>query len=241
MTHKDASVWDSSPRRRQSRPSHSTASRRSAIARRLPIATSGTSPTSIRPIDAWRAAKERIQKELPKIGQFKGKLASSPSTLADALDTLYAHRQGAVARVRLRRPARRSGHARIGPAGHAPGDGAAGRGVQRRGVVHRAGDPEDSEGNAREVHRGGTAAEGPSLLPRGHRAARAAHVERLGGADPRRRRSAGRLAVEHLQHPVERRLSLSDRHAQRRQVREARCGGVQRAPRACRTATIARR
>jgi len=41
-------------------------------------------------IDAWRAAKERIQKELPKIGQFKGKLVSSPSTLADALDTLYA-------------------------------------------------------------------------------------------------------------------------------------------------------
>src|SRR5262245_4949557 len=40
--------------------------------------------------DAWRAAKERIQKELPKIGQFKGKLVSSPSTLADALDTLYA-------------------------------------------------------------------------------------------------------------------------------------------------------
>ena len=41
-------------------------------------------------IDAWRAAKERIQKESPKIGQFKGKLVSSPSTLADALDTLYA-------------------------------------------------------------------------------------------------------------------------------------------------------
>jgi oligoendopeptidase F len=41
-------------------------------------------------LDAWRAAKERIQKELPKIGQFKGKLVSSPSTLADALDTLYA-------------------------------------------------------------------------------------------------------------------------------------------------------
>jgi len=41
-------------------------------------------------IDAWRAAKERIQNELAKIGQFKGKLVSSPATLADALDTLYA-------------------------------------------------------------------------------------------------------------------------------------------------------
>ncbi len=41
-------------------------------------------------VEAWRAAKERTQKELPKIGQFKGKLAASSSTLADALDTLYA-------------------------------------------------------------------------------------------------------------------------------------------------------
>jgi len=40
--------------------------------------------------DAWRAAKERVQKELPKIGAFKGKLSSSPATLAEALDTLYA-------------------------------------------------------------------------------------------------------------------------------------------------------
>jgi len=39
--------------------------------------------------DAWRAAKERVQKELPKIGTFKGKLASSPGTLADALDRVY--------------------------------------------------------------------------------------------------------------------------------------------------------
>ena len=40
-------------------------------------------------VEAWRTAKERTQKELPKIGQFKGKLATSSSTLADALDTLY--------------------------------------------------------------------------------------------------------------------------------------------------------
>ena len=40
--------------------------------------------------EAWRAAKDKIQSELPKIGQFKGKLGSSPSTLTEALDTLYA-------------------------------------------------------------------------------------------------------------------------------------------------------
>jgi oligoendopeptidase F len=40
--------------------------------------------------EAWRAAKDKIQSEAPNIGQFKGKLGSSPSTLTQALDTLYA-------------------------------------------------------------------------------------------------------------------------------------------------------
>jgi oligoendopeptidase F len=40
--------------------------------------------------DAWRAAKDKMQSELPKIGQLKGKLGASAATLADALETLYA-------------------------------------------------------------------------------------------------------------------------------------------------------
>jgi len=39
---------------------------------------------------AWRASKDRLQAALPELGQFKGRLASSASTLADALDKLYA-------------------------------------------------------------------------------------------------------------------------------------------------------
>jgi oligoendopeptidase F len=39
---------------------------------------------------AWRGAKDKLQAEIPKLGQFQGKLASSASTLADALDLLYA-------------------------------------------------------------------------------------------------------------------------------------------------------
>src|SRR5215831_16906456 len=39
---------------------------------------------------AWRAAKEAFAAELPSIGKFKGRLMSSPTTLADGLDTLYA-------------------------------------------------------------------------------------------------------------------------------------------------------
>ena len=37
-------------------------------------------------VAAWRAAKDRVQAELPQIAAFAGKLGSSPSALADALD-----------------------------------------------------------------------------------------------------------------------------------------------------------
>ena len=39
---------------------------------------------------AWRGAKEKLAAELPQLRQFQGKLASSPASLADALDKLYA-------------------------------------------------------------------------------------------------------------------------------------------------------
>src|SRR5579863_1697188 len=44
--------------------------------------------TAIYPSDqAWRTAKEKLATELPKLRQFQGKLASSASQLADALET----------------------------------------------------------------------------------------------------------------------------------------------------------
>ena len=44
--------------------------------------------TSIYPSDqAWRAAKEKLASELPRLRQFQGTLASSASRLADALET----------------------------------------------------------------------------------------------------------------------------------------------------------
>jgi oligoendopeptidase F len=39
---------------------------------------------------AWRAAKDAFAAEIPSLGKFKGRLMSSPATLADGLDTLYA-------------------------------------------------------------------------------------------------------------------------------------------------------
>src|ERR1051326_2530497 len=39
---------------------------------------------------AWRAAKDAFAAEIPSLGKYKGRLMSSPSTLADALETLTA-------------------------------------------------------------------------------------------------------------------------------------------------------
>jgi len=39
---------------------------------------------------AWRAAKEKIAADLPKLAQFQGKLGSSAATLAEALEASYA-------------------------------------------------------------------------------------------------------------------------------------------------------
>jgi oligoendopeptidase F len=39
---------------------------------------------------AWRAAKDKIAADIPPLGQFRGKLGSSPAALADALERAYA-------------------------------------------------------------------------------------------------------------------------------------------------------
>ena len=65
-------------------------SRRSATARRFPTSTSGISPICIPSEAAWRAAKDKVAAELPKLGAFKGQAGGSPATLADALQTMSA-------------------------------------------------------------------------------------------------------------------------------------------------------
>ena len=39
---------------------------------------------------AWRAAKDKVVAEIPKLSQYRGKLTSSPAVLADALDLQYS-------------------------------------------------------------------------------------------------------------------------------------------------------
>ena len=47
--------------------------------------------TDLYPDDAaWRAAKEKLAGDIPRLGQFKGRLASSPAVLADALERMSA-------------------------------------------------------------------------------------------------------------------------------------------------------
>jgi oligoendopeptidase F len=41
-------------------------------------------------VGAWRAATQRLEAELPKLGEFRTQLGSSPERLAQALDTMYA-------------------------------------------------------------------------------------------------------------------------------------------------------
>ena len=40
--------------------------------------------------DAWRAAKEKVKSDIPSVEQYRGKVTSSATTLADALDKMYA-------------------------------------------------------------------------------------------------------------------------------------------------------
>jgi oligoendopeptidase F len=63
----------------------------------------------------WRAAKDRVAGELPALSAFKGRLAASPATLADALETMSRFdkelsRQYAYAHMLADQDTRDSGH-----------------------------------------------------------------------------------------------------------------------------------
>ena len=96
---------------------------------------------------AWRAAKDQLAADLPKLRQFQGKLASSAAVLADALDqqagysTRTLSRLYSYASLLADQDTRDAAHE-----GHAPGDEAARRRVRRRVVVHRAGAAQERRG-----------------------------------------------------------------------------------------------
>ncbi len=140
--------------------------------------------------------------------------------------------EGAGAVIQLREPGGGSGHARLDPRRHASGDEPAGGRVRRRVVVHRTGAGEGRRGQDPRLRRRRTAAEGVRLLPRRRLPPRAAHADRRRGEAAGRRRPARRQSGQPVQHPLERRFSVPDGDAERRQERQAGSGGLRRASRA---------
>ncbi len=162
----------------------------------------------------------------------RARSAPSAATLADALETHVAARQGAVAALRLRQHAVRRGHARLRRR----------RACSRRcsrstrsfgaaGVVHRAG---DAQGRAAPTVERFIAAEPRlrqlRLLPARHRPPRAAHADatpkRRSSPTPRRWPARASNIYTIL---VERRLPVPDDHAERRPHGEGRSGRLRRA------------
>ena len=133
---------------------------------------------------AWRAAKDKLQADIPQIAQFKGNARPGrrcwPTRSTRCTRSTRNCRGCYVYASMLADQDTRDAAAR----GHAAGDGAA----RRRRFSAEASyiEPEILRFRARhrrEVSRGRTAAEGLPLLSRGHRAPRAAHAR----ATPRRR------------------------------------------------------
>ena len=165
---------------------------------------------------AWRAAKEKVAAEPPKIRAFQGKLASSPAVLADALD-LGTRLDQEVSRIYV-------------------------YASMLADQDTRESEPQGMQQEMQQLTASFGAAESfiePEILKAG-----AATVEKFIASEPRLkvytfylrdilRRAPHTLtdneekiladaspmaasAVEHLRHPLECRLPVSDRHAERR-------------------------
>ena len=147
----------------------------------------------IYPTDAaWRAAKDKVAAEIPKLSQFRGKLTSSPAVLADALDLQYAldkelSRLYVYASMLADQDTRDSPHqgmqqemVQLAVA------------VRRAGVVHRARDPQGGQGDDRTVHRHRAAPEDLYASTCDDIARRAAHT--LSDAEEKLLADAGPLA-----------------------------------------------
>ena len=183
---------------------------------------------------AWRGGQGSVRRRnAHRLDEFKGKLTTSPRALADALDTMFAldkelSRLCVYASLLADQDTRDSQH----------------QGMQQEmtqlaatfGAQAAFIEPEilkAGKATIEQVRRVRAAAEGVPRLPRRHRCAarrtRSPTARRSCSPTPGRWPSG---AVEHLQHPLERGFPVSDRHAERRPVGQARSGGVRRSARA---------
>ena len=168
--------------------------------------------THIYPSDeAWRTAKDKLVAEFPKLKAFKGTLGSSASRLADALE-LSSRLSKEFARSYVYASMMSDTDTRVSKyQGMQQEMIQLGSTLARGRRVHRAGDPEDRQGDDRQVRRLRAAAEGLPAVPRRHPAAGGAHPDRRRGAAPRQRRRDRERAVGHLRHLLGRRLPVPER------------------------------
>ena len=135
---------------------------------------------------AWRAAKDALASQVAELGQFQGKLGSSPATLADALDRFYGldkslSRLFVYASMLADQDTRDSQHQGMK---QEMTELAASFSAQASFI-----EPEilqAAAGHRREVRGGRAAAQDLRVLPARHRPPRAAHAQRPRGEDPRR-------------------------------------------------------
>ena len=177
---------------------------------------------------AWRAAKDALASQVAELAQFQGKLGSSPATLADALDRFYGldkslSRLFVYASMLADQDTRDSQHQGMK---QEMTELAASFSAQASFI-----EPEIlklPKGTVEKFVAAEPRLEDLRVLPGRHRPSRAPHAQRPRGEDPRRRRTARRIAVERLQHPDQRRLSLPDGDAERRQSRSTEPGQLHR-------------
>ena len=109
-------------------PRHGDARRRRTAAgaqRRSPTSTSGISRDIYPSDEAWRAAKDKLVAEMPKIAAFKGTLGGSPQSWPTRWSSASRLSKEFARAVRLREHDVGPGHARQHVPGHAAGDDAA--------------------------------------------------------------------------------------------------------------------
>ena len=174
---------------------------------------------------AWRGAKDALAADLPKLRQFRDKLASSSGTIADAIEMQSAFDKALSRACRLREHARRSGYARCGTR-HAPE-------MNQLAAAFAA----ESSFIEPELLKAGEAASKalvasePRLTVyrfyRGRLPPRRTHADRRGREITRGRRPRWRNPSNVYNILSRRRFPLPDRNAEQRR-RQARSGGLRR-------------
>ena len=172
--------------------------------------------------DAWRQAKEQIAAEIPKLKAFKGKLATSASTLADTLE-LGSRLSKELSRTYVYASMMSDTDTRVSKyQGMQQEMVQLGAVLGAEAAYSRTGDPEDAAGDDRRFRRERAQAEELQAVSRRHPAPRRAHAERQRGASARELRRHGEHGIHDIRDLLRRRFSLSKRDVERREERPAR-------------------